>query len=119
MSRKTDVDWTKWRLKKCIMAFLPDFSPPHYLILAPSIPVEHLMPHEILAETPLAIGDKDPSGRKAGSIVSARADDTGRDAVRGQLVAANAREIVIRSEHPGIGDVNIHFPRSGFDFTAG
>ena len=69
-------------------------------------------------EMPLAIGDDDPSGLKAGTIVLVRADDTGRDPVRGQLVAADAQEIVIRSEHPSVGEVNIHFPRAGFDVTA-
>ena len=73
---------------------------------------------ETRPEMPLAIGDHDPSGLKAGSIVSVRADDTGRDAVRGQLVAADAQEIVIRSEHASVGEINIHFPRAGFDMTA-
>jgi glutathione S-transferase len=73
---------------------------------------------ETRPETPLAIGDDDPSGLKVGSIVVVRADDTGRDAVRGQLLAADAQEIVIRSEHPAVGEVNIHFPRAGFDVTA-
>ena len=63
------------------------------------------------------IGDNDPSGLKAGTLVEVRADDTGRDAVQGQLLAADAQEIVIRSEHPDVGDVNIHFPRAGFDVT--
>ena len=69
-------------------------------------------------EMPLAIGDHDPSGLRAGSIVSVSADDTGRDVVRGQLVAADAQEIVIRSEHASVGEINIHFPRAGFDVTA-
>ena len=73
---------------------------------------------ETRPEVPLAIGDHDPSGLKAGSIVSVRADDTGRDAVRGQLVAADTQEIVIRSEVASVGEVNIHFPRAGFDVTA-
>lgn len=64
-----------------------------------------------------AIGDDDPSGLKAGAIVTVRADDTGRDAVRGRLLAANAEEVVIRSEHPAVGAVNLHFPRAGFDVT--
>ena len=72
---------------------------------------------ETRPEKPLAIGDHDTSGLKAGSIVSVRSDDTGRDAVRGQLVAANAQEIVIRSEHASVGEINIHFPRAGFDVT--
>ena len=73
---------------------------------------------ETRPEMPLAIGDHDPSGLKAGSIVSVRTDDTGRDAVRGQLVAADAQEIVIRSEHASVGEINIHFSRAGFDITA-
>jgi glutathione S-transferase len=64
------------------------------------------------------VGNEDPSGLKAGMMVSVMADDTGRDAVRGELLAANAQEIVIRSEHPSVGEVHIHFPRAGFDVTA-
>ncbi len=45
---------------------------------------------ETRPEMPMAIGDHDPSGPKAGSSVTVRADDTDRDAVRGQLVAADA-----------------------------
>ena len=67
---------------------------------------------------PQLLGDKDPSGLKAGTAVLVRADDTGRDAVRGRLLAADGEEIVIRSEHPDAGDINIHFPRAGFDVTA-
>ena len=74
---------------------------------------------EVARETrpEMQIGDNDPSGLKAGTIVLVRADDTGRDAVRGQLIAADSQEIVLRSEHPSVGEVNIHFPRAGFDVT--
>ena len=72
---------------------------------------------EAQAEMPPSPGDNDPSGLKPGTIVLVRADDTGREAVRGQLLAADAEEIVIRSEHPRVGEVNIHFPRAGFDVT--
>jgi len=68
-------------------------------------------------EMPLT-GDDDPSGLKSGAIVLVAADDTGRDPVRGQLLAADAQEIVIRTEHPRVGEINIHFPRAGFDVTA-
>ena len=60
----------------------------------------------------------DPSGLKSGEAVIVTADDTGRDPVRGTLVAANAQEVVIRSVHPQVGEVNIHFPRAGFDVVA-
>ena len=64
------------------------------------------------------VGDGDPSGLKAGMMVSVMADDTGRDAVKGELIAASAQEIVIRSRHESVGEVHIHFPRAGFDVTA-
>ena len=44
-------------------------------------------------------------------------DDTGRDPVRGTLLAADAEELVIRSSHPRVGEINIHFPRAGFDIV--
>ena len=62
--------------------------------------------------------DGDPSGLKPGQVVIVRADDTGRDPVRGTLLAANTSEVIIRSEHPKVGQVNIHFPRVGFDVVA-
>ena len=62
--------------------------------------------------------DGDPSGLKPGQVVIVTADDTGRDPVRGTLLAANSSELVIRSEHPRVGQVNIHFPRVGFDVVA-
>jgi glutathione S-transferase len=67
------------------------------------------------AVKPLKIADSDPSGLRAGMLVSVRADDTGRDPVRGELVAANDQEIVVRIENPQVGEVHIHFPRAGFD----
>jgi glutathione S-transferase len=60
----------------------------------------------------------DPSGLKLGREVVVTADDTGRDPVRGTLLAADARELVIRSEHPRVGALAIHFPRVGFDVAA-
>ncbi|MET0430176.1 MAG: glutathione S-transferase family protein [Microvirga sp.] len=64
---------------------------------------------------PAIADDSDPSGLKAGMGVVVRADDTGRDPVRGTLLAAGPQEMVIRSTDPRVGDVNIHFPRAGFD----
>lgn len=62
--------------------------------------------------------DGDPSGLKPGQVVIVKADDTGRDPVRGTLLAADSSELVIRSEHSRVGQVNIHFPRVGFDVVA-
>jgi glutathione S-transferase len=69
-------------------------------------------------ERTLLPGDNDPSGLKVGTMVMVRADDTGRDSVRGQLLGADSQEIVIRSDHPSVGEISIHFPRAGFDVTA-
>lgn len=66
-------------------------------------------------ETPSIAADGDPSDLKAGTGAEVRADDTGRDPVRGTLVFVDAQEIVIRSEHSRMGDVDTHFPRAGFD----
>ena len=57
----------------------------------------------------------DPSGLPSGSTVIVTPDDTGRDPVRGTLLAADARELVIRVAHARVGPVNVHFPRAGFD----
>ena len=68
---------------------------------------------------PVPPESSDPSDLKIGTTVIVKADDTGRDPVRGQLLAADAEKVVIRSAHPSVGDINIHFPRAGFDITAG
>jgi glutathione S-transferase len=60
----------------------------------------------------------DPSGLEPGQEVIVQADDTGRDPVRGRLIAADGQSVVIRSETPRTGRVNVHFPRAGFDVTA-
>lgn len=59
--------------------------------------------------------DADPSGLKPDMEVIVTPDDTGRDPVRGRLLSADAQELVIRSAHPTVGEINIHFPRAGFD----
>ena len=69
-------------------------------------------------ETPAIPCDADPSGLKVGQQVIVTPDDTGRDPVRGTLLAADAEELVIRSVHPRVGEINIHFPRAGFDAVA-
>ena len=45
------------------------------------------------------------------------ADDYGRDPVRGRVVALTAQRVVIRRRDPAVGEVNVHFPRSGFRLT--
>jgi glutathione S-transferase len=54
-------------------------------------------------------------GLVPGRRVSVTPDDTGRDPVVGTLVAAGAEEIVLRRADPRVGEVNVHFPRAGYD----
>ena len=42
-------------------------------------------------------------------------DDVGRVPVEGTFVAANKYEIVLRLTNETTGDINVHFPRAGFD----
>ena len=56
----------------------------------------------------------DPSGLKPGAMVTVRADDYGRDAVEGRLVAVNAGRITIVRECGELDIVNVHFPRVGY-----
>ena len=69
-------------------------------------PVTHLDP------------DGDPGGLKAGSQVVVTPDDNARVPVRGTLVAASDREVVVRRDDPQAGALHLHFPRLGFDLVA-
>jgi glutathione S-transferase len=62
--------------------------------------------------------DGDPSGLRAGTAVTVTPDDTGRDPVHGTLVAADDQEVVIRRSDERVGEVNLHFPRAGYDVLA-
>lgn len=64
---------------------------------------------------PAVAADGDPSGLHAGQEVVMRTDDTGRDPIRGTLVAADAREVVIAHSNGRVGTVHVHFPRAGYD----
>jgi glutathione S-transferase len=59
--------------------------------------------------------DGDPSGLKAGMPVSVTPDDNARVAVAGTLVAADATGVVIHRRDAQAGDLQLHFPRLGFD----
>jgi len=69
-------------------------------------------------EAPLVRADADPSGLRPGQHVVVRADDYGREPVRGLLVAADAEEVIIRHENERVGVVHIHFPRAGYEVLA-
>ena len=60
----------------------------------------------------------DPSGLRAGQKVTVTPDDNARVPVSGTLVGADASELVIHRRDPEVGDVNIHFPRLGFEVVA-
>jgi glutathione S-transferase len=63
---------------------------------------------------PGKVDDSDPSGLKAGQMISITPDDTGKVPVTGTLVGlTNARISIIRSDDQ-VGDVIVHFPRAGF-----
>ena len=66
-------------------------------------------------QAPGVPADGDPSGLRAGQEVVVRADDRGRDPIRGTLVGADAHEVVVRREDDRVGTVHVHFPRAGFD----
>jgi glutathione S-transferase len=60
----------------------------------------------------------DPSEIKDGTRVTVTPDDTGRDPVEGTLVAASDQEVVIRRSDARVGEVFVHFPRTGYDVVA-
>ncbi|MGB6543225.1 MAG: glutathione S-transferase family protein [Xanthobacteraceae bacterium] len=60
----------------------------------------------------------DPSGCRIGQQVTVAANDYGRDAVAGELLAIDDNEIIVRRHDPLAGDLNVHFPRVGFDVAA-
>ncbi|HEY8614629.1 glutathione S-transferase family protein [Phenylobacterium sp.] len=57
-------------------------------------------------------------GPAPGQAVRVSADDYGRDPIRGRLVHAGGRRIVIAREDPDLGRLNIHLPRAGYVLAA-
>ena len=57
----------------------------------------------------------DLPGCRLGDEVSVTPDDTGRNPVRGRLLAASGDMVVLGRTDPMVGRVNLHFPRAGFD----
>jgi len=80
-----------------------------------------MTPQEALAraarETPVdpGLGDRDPSGIALGTTVSVTPDDNARVPVTGQLVGADAQEIVLALDSAEAGRLHVHFPRAGFE----
>lgn len=63
-------------------------------------------------------GDAAHNGLRSGDPVRVVADDYGKDPVVGRLLSWTASEVVIRHTISSVGDVNLHFPRAGFDVQA-
>jgi glutathione S-transferase len=70
--------------------------------------------HTAKPATPVASDPHDPSGHKPGHRVAVVADEPVRTAVEGEIVALSARHIAIRRVDPRVGEVVVHFPRSGY-----
>jgi glutathione S-transferase len=56
----------------------------------------------------------EPNGIKPGDRVTVMADDYGRDPISGDLVSSSAQHVAIRRSDVRVGDVVVHFPRTGF-----
>lgn len=72
------------------------------------------------AATPSDVGGHDPhdpSGLAPGAAVAVAADDYGRDPVAGTLAAINSRRVVVRRQDPQLGELQVHFPRTGYVVT--
>ncbi|MDB5494294.1 MAG: glutathione S-transferase [Phenylobacterium sp.] len=56
----------------------------------------------------------DPLGLSPGELVSVSADDYGRDAIAGRLVALTPERVIIARETEDLGRLHVHFPRIGY-----
>ena len=57
----------------------------------------------------------DPQGVITGMPVVVSPDlDGGEQPVEGKLIAADSERVVIRRTEPGVGNINVHFPRFGY-----
>lgn len=59
----------------------------------------------------------DPLGLNPGDLISVTADDYGRDAIAGHLVALTPERVIIARESDGLGRLHVHFPRIGYLIT--
>jgi glutathione S-transferase len=74
-----------------------------------------------MSSTPAAVsagGFADPSGPQPGDSVAVRADDYGRDAIEGRLVAATSERITIARDAGELDLIHVHFPRVGYLLSA-
>lgn len=62
----------------------------------------------------LATDASDPTGFAVGDPVVVQADDYGRDAIEGELVALTRDRITVARQAGDLGTLNVHFPRAGY-----
>ncbi|CAF3673212.1 unnamed protein product [Rotaria sordida] len=67
---------------------------------------------------PTYIQNNSKSEWHVGQQLRVTPDDVGRVPVEGTFVAADNYEIVLRLSNETIGNVNVHFPRAGFDVVS-
>lgn len=125
--RRAGGDPAAVRTVLTLLPRLPDLLPWMDRVAA----IGHGIPHEIaaadaLAEardaTPAPIAPAPPfaalHGIEPGSEVTMTPDDSGRDPVQGRLLAVTETRVVLRRTDPALGEINVHFPRAGFDAAA-
>ena len=59
----------------------------------------------------------DPNGLRPGDEIAVVPDDYGTEVVRGTAVVVTAQEIALRRRDDQVGEVVVHFPRTGFRVT--
>ncbi len=67
--------------------------------------------------TPESLPDEDPAepnGLEPGMQIEVAPDDYGRDFVRGELVSSGPQEIALLRRDPDLGEIVVHFPRTGY-----
>lgn len=67
---------------------------------------------------PTYIGEDSTNEWLVGQQLRVTPDDVGRVPVEGTFVAANNYEIVLRLSNETTGNINVHFPRAGFDVVS-
>ena len=60
------------------------------------------------------VAERDPSDLSAGQAVTVTPTDYGNVPVAGTLIAMDLQRITIRRTDEKVGEVNVHFPRSGY-----
>ena len=69
--------------------------------------------HDAISTEVAATDQQEPNGIKSGDRVSVIADDYRGEPVSGVVVSSSAQHIAIRRSDPRVGEVVVHFPRTG------